>query len=277
MPSKSTTTPHDCPFKDIVIPKGGESREMNTRVGRLEGVVEALTKNIQEVSNNVNSISTQLTTTTSELKDAMVNSIEELRTGFSKQLDTVTDRLTTNTKPQWQTIGAFVSLAIVLLGMSGAVVALIMNGQAENIRSVQANTTAISERLFNGQYEKGKADATTAAFADHFKNLDITLQREMNLIASVVDTKVNGLDTKLQIEFNLTRKNLETYIDANVEDNRNMRAWRLKHSEEDAALTSEIRAKQQMIEKHIDELDKRQWEYRVDKLRAYETSALDKK
>jgi len=270
-------TPHDCPLKDFVIPPTSQdievSHQMDTRVGRLEGVVETLTHDIHEVSNNVNVVGKQVT----ELKDMFSDTITKLRDTFSTQLDTATSRLSQSTKPQWQTITAFVSIVVVMLGMAGAVVGLIMSGQADNIRNVKANTELISERLFNAQYEKGKADAINGMTSDHLKSLDITLQREMTLINETTKAEIKGLDEKLQLELNLVRQKIDADVSVNKEDVINMRTWRLKHAEEDSAAGAKVAAKQEMIEKRLDEMDKRQWDYRTDKLQAYETLDITKK
>lgn len=261
----------ECPFKDMVHGVAPELRS-DTRIGKLEGIVEALTNNIQTISTNVNTVSSQV----SELKDVFSGTITKLRDNFTDQLDIVSSRLTSAAKPQWQTIAAFVSLAVVLLGMSGAVVGIIMSGQGDRIRVLDIEAAEISKRMFVSQYEKGKADATIDSNGLHLKNIDIILQREMALTANIIDARVNGLDAKLQIEFSLIRKNLEDVIATNQLDVKDLRAWRLKHAEEDAALGAKLQAKQEMIDKKLSELDERQWEYRAGKLKMFEDREFNK-
>jgi len=271
------TTPHDCPLKDFVIPPQIDnlevSHKMDTRVGRLEGVVETLTHDIQEVSHSVSLVGTQI----GELKDMFTDTISKLRDTFSSQLETVTSRLTQSTKPAWQTITAFVSITIVMLGMAGAVVSLILSGQAENIKQVQINTNSISDRLFTSQYEKGKNDALSSQLVKSIIDLDTKLQKETSLTVSVTDAKLSGLDTKIQLEMELIRKKTDADVENSKIDIANIKEWRLRHAEEDAATGAETETKVEVLEKKIEELDKRQWEYRTERLNIFEDKAWNGK
>lgn len=264
----------ECPFKDMVHGQDVASDRLRSeaRIGKLEGIVESLTNSIQVISTNINSVSAQV----SDLKDIFSGTITQLRENFTDQLDTVSNRLTSSSKPQWQTISAFVSIAVVLLGMSGAVVGIILSGQSDKVKMLNTEMVETSHRMFDNQYEKGKADATIASAELHLKSIDLAIQREMTLAVSSVDTKINGLDTKLQIEFNLIRKNLEDAIVSNLTDIKDLRAWRLKHTEEDAALGAKLQAKQDMINKKLSELDERQLEYHAGKLKMFEDRELNK-
>lgn len=243
---------------------------VDARIGKLEGIVEALTNDIKAISADVNAVGTQI----GDLKDIFSDTINRLRDNFTNQLDVVSTRLSESSKPQWQSITAFVSMAIVLLGMAGAVVGLILSGQSDNIKGTKGEVNEITKRMYEAQYEKGRTDATTTGLELHLKNIDAAMQREMALTSNVVDTKVNGLDAKLQIEFNLIRKNLESMVETNKEDIRDLRAWRLKHAEDDAAIAAKVVAKQDMIEKKLTELDAKQWDSRYDKLKMYEEREL---
>jgi hypothetical protein len=275
------STPEDCPFKNIVIPNPTQlpptrqqetiDIQMNTRVGKLEGVVETLTRDIQEVSHNVGILGNNI----NGLKDILSDSLAKIRDGFNNQLSEVTDRLTSSAKPQWQTISAFVALAITLLGMAGAVVGLIMSGQSDQVASLKQDTAVITDRMFANQYEKGKSDAFASNVANHLTNLDSTLQKEMSLLNATTESKITGLDSKIQLEIEAIRKNIEEGIQQNKNDLANIRDWRLEHVTETATLQGLLRAKQEMIEKQLSELNDRQWNYRHDRLSAFEKLQID--
>jgi hypothetical protein len=208
----------DCPFRDIVFPEKSEKtnerdRMIDTRVGRLEGVVESLTHDIQEVSQNIGMMNKEL----GDFRETIGNALARMRDDSTNQLNLVTDRLTQSAKPQWQTISAFAALAITLLGMAGAVVALIMSGQSENVANLKRDTAVITERMFQSQYEKGKSDAFAAETSTHLTTIEKSLQREMTLMQQTTDAKVAMLD-----------KNTSDYNEKIAEILKEFRTWRLE-------------------------------------------------
>lgn len=248
----------DCPFKDVVFPTEKTQatepdHRMDTRVGRLEGVVESLTRDIQEVSANINTMGREL----GSFREMIGDTLTKMRDGFNDQLNTVTDRLTTSAKPQWQSIFAFVAMGLTVIGMAGAVVGMMFSGQTANITRLQNDTAIITERMFANQYEKGKSDAFASETSSHLAKLDTTLQREMTLMQQTTDSKIQGLDDKLQTEIKLDRKNYEDYDNRILEIIKDFRAWRLdfvpKASESDAKL----QAKQDMLIDQLHSFDNR--------------------
>ena len=276
MITKKSTKEEDCPFKDLVYtqpreqpPHKEETHHMDTRVGRLEGVVETLTRDVQEVAHSVGLLSSQL----GEVKDAISISLGGMRDSFTSQLDIVTNRLTSSTKPQWQTISMYFTIGIVLLGMAGAVVGLLMSGQSNNINRLQTDISINTAQMFSNQYEKGKADAFSANVATHLANLDASLQREMRLINDTTEARIKALDDKLQIEFNLIRKNLESSITENSTQLADLRRWRLEHAAIDSGETAKVIAKQEMVIQKLTELQN----FHMARLAELESRLLNKK
>ena len=202
-----------------------ESDHIDTRVGRLEGVVESLTNDIREISRNINTMGKEI----GNFRETIGNALARMRDESTNQLNAVTDRLTTSSKPQWQTISAFVVLAITVLGMAGAVVGLMLSGQSDRITRLQNDTGAIAERMFASQYDKGKSDAFAAETSSHLSKLDTTLQREMGLMVTAADAKIVALDDKLQTELRLDRNGLEADVARIAAEIQDLRAWRLMH------------------------------------------------
>lgn len=248
----------DCPFKDVVFPAEKmqatePDHRMDTRVGRLEGVVESLTRDIQEVSANISTMGREL----GSFREMIGDTLTKMRDGFNDQLNTVTDRLTTNAKPQWQSIFAFVAMGLTVLGMAGAVVSMLFSGQAANIVRLQNDTAVVTERMFANQYEKGKSDAFASETSSHLAKLDTTLQREMTLMQQTTDSKIQGLDDKLQIEIKLDRKNYEDYDSRILEILKELRSWRLEHAVKSSENDAKLQAKQDMLIDQLHTFDNR--------------------
>jgi gas vesicle protein len=226
----------DCPFKDVVFPEKYASAEsdhrMDTRVGRLEGVVESLTRDIQEVSQNINMMGKEM----GSFREVIGETLTRMREGFTAQIESVTDRLTTSSKPQWQSIFAFVAMGLTVLGMAGAVVGMLFSGQASNVTRLQNDTAIITDRMFSAQYEKGKADAFSAETSSHLSKLDATLQREMTLMQQTTDSKIIAVD-----------KNVNDYIEKVQDALKDFRNWRLEHATKGAEADASLIAKQEML------------------------------
>jgi len=237
----------DCPFKDIVFPEKRTSspepdHRMDTRVGRLEGVVESLTRDIQEVSQNINMMGKEM----GNFREMIGETLTRMREGFTAQIESVTDRLTTSSKPQWQSIFAFVAMGLTVLGMAGAVVGMLFSGQTANITRLQNDTAVITERMFAAQYEKGKADAFSAETSSHLTKLDTTLQREMTLMQQTTDSKIAAVD-----------KNVNDYIDKVQDALKDFRAWRLDHATKGAEIDASLTARQTMVIEQLRDLESR--------------------
>jgi uncharacterized protein (UPF0335 family) len=236
----------DCPFKDIVFPEKHTSQEsdhrMDTRVGRLEGVVESLTRDIQEVSQNINMMGKEM----GNFREMIGETLTRMREGFTAQIESVTDRLTTSSKPQWQSIFAFVAMGLTVLGMAGAVVGMLFSGQAANVNRLQNDTAIITERMFASQYEKGKADAFATETSGHLTKLDTTLQREMALMQQTTDSKIAA-----------TSKNADDYIEKVQEALKDFRAWRLEHAAKGAETDARLTARQEMAIEQLRALEGR--------------------
>jgi hypothetical protein len=215
---------------------------MDTRVGRLEGVVESLTRDIQEVSQNINMMGKEM----GSFREMIGETLTRMREGFSAQIESVTDRLTTSAKPQWQSIFAFVAMGLTVLGMAGAVVGMLFSGQAANVNRLQNDTAVITERMFSAQYEKGKQDAFATETSGHLTKLDTTLQREMALMQQTTDSKIAA-----------TSKNADDYISKVQEILKDFRAWRLEHATKGAEVDARLTAKQEMITEELHALEGR--------------------
>lgn len=236
----------DCPFKDIVFPEKHATPEpdhrMDTRVGRLEGVVESLTRDIQEVSQNINMMGKEM----GSFREMIGETLTRMREGFSAQIESVTDRLTTSSKPQWQSIFAFVAMGLTVLGMAGAVVGMLFSGQAANVTRLQNDTAVITERMFSAQYEKGKADAFAAETSSHLVKLDTTLQREMTLMQQTTDSKIAA-----------TSKIVDDNVNKVQETIKDFRAWRLDHATKGAEVDASLAAKQDALIERVHAVEDR--------------------
>lgn len=236
---------HSCPFRDIVIPTAQQTPtssdpRMDTRVGRLEGVVETLTKDVQEVSRSVGELGKNMTI----MRDGIDANLVKLRDTFTAQLDQAVSNLTHQSKPQWQSIFAFVCMGLTVLGMAGAVVGMMFSGIANNIGDLKTKQEIITERLFAAEREKGRSDARN-------DNVVATMQ----LMTNAAEAKIKSLDDRSTSELN----NLRADID-------NICKWRLEHAAQDAADGAKMEARQIANISRIDALEHHQWEDRNNRL-----------
>jgi len=233
----------DCPFKGVIfdnkkVAEQDHDHKMDTRVGRLEGVVESLTRDIQEVSQNISVMGKEI----GNFREMVGETLARMRDGFNEQLNIVTDRMTASTKPQWQTISAFIALAITLLGMAGAVIGLLMSGQAQNVSDLKHDTGVITERMFLNQYEKGKSDAFAAETNNHLNRLDLSLQREITLTTQSLESEVKALDEKSQTAIR------------NISDElKSLRLWQLEHATSGSEADARLTARQEMAIKSLND------------------------
>ena len=247
-----------------------DDHPIENRVGRLEGVVELMAANIQEVTRNISVVGKDI----GDLREVLSKSLSDLRDVFSGQLEKTATQLTNATKPQWQSIASFVAIIVVMLGMAGGVVTLVLSGQGESIADTRKNLAEVNARLFIAQDAKGKSDATASFTAFQIASLSEQLQREQKLVATALDTRIVALDTKLQLELELIRRNLDTTIQDSKDQIIDLRAWRLKHATEDAERTSKLAAESSQLQDAVKTLDSRQWEYRVDRLKLFEDNEI---
>jgi hypothetical protein len=246
-------TPEDCPLREMFpkTPASEDSHKIDTRVGRLEGVVETITRDVQEMSRSVSALGKEI----GDLRNLFTDSMSKLRDMFSSQIDMVAGRLSQSARPNWQAIIAIVALA-------GALAAYVMNANWQAIQEAKAKLVTSEEHYARSQYEKGRTDAFVEEAGVKLRSLDEKVQREMVLVNNATEAKLAGLDVKVQQEMREIRRALEsTAMDAK-EQIIDLRKWRLDSAATTAANDAKLNAKQEMVVERLNKMEDRQWSLR---------------
>jgi len=233
---------------------------METRVGRLEGVVETLTQDVQEVARSVGTLGKE---------------IGNLRDIISEKIDLVTERMGTATKTNWGNVAAWAAVIVTIVGLAGTLVAVGISGLGASIAEAKAKAVSLDERAYQAQYEKGKSDAIASEAARRMTDIEIGAQREVTLALAATDAKIKGLDDKTQSELQATRQDLDSYAAMLTEQILDLRRWRLDHAEQNGEFQGRVAAKQLITEESLKRLDDRQLNYRMERLRMLEQAEVD--
>lgn len=269
-------TPHDCPFHDVVIPTAQlkpEDTRLNDRVGRLEGTVENLTHNIEEVNRGLEMVGQQLNQTATTLgkeiaamRDLVGQRFEQMTQRVAEAMDTMSTRVQTQTKPNWQVL-------VTIIALTGSLAAYVLNGHNSAIAEAKTRIDAVQAHISGSDRACGAADEKAVQSERHandttkaFKELDDKLQREYTLMQASTEVRVKALDDKLQNEFNGLHTALAQSVADNTSQITDIRKWRLEHAKENGEFEGRVSAKQLMIE---DTLKKTQENLRQAELRLY--------
>lgn len=279
---RSKSSSHECPFRDVVIPKEPDGN-LEGRVGFLEGAVKTLTDDVQQVNHSVGQLGQQLNQSVTtlgreigSLRELMADKIEQVTQRMASAIESVTSRMHQETKPNWQIIIAGIALlaTILIFFLSGH------GGQIAELKAAQEHAT---EQYAKAQYEKGATDAFVkmaearmAEFTKAIKDMDDKLQREMILINNATEARVKAMDEKLQMEIQGHTKTLEQECRDLREFVMDLKKWRLDHSEGNARVHGQIDTLLSDMQARLKLLEDRQWTYRADRLKAYDEAQLQR-
>jgi len=264
----SKSAPHDCPFADYVPAQQAAAAvdpKFEARLGIVEGAVETIGQDVKSLASRMDSN-----------VQALGHEVGSLRDTIADKIESVMNRVGTETKPRWPLILSFGGIVITLLGLAGSIVGLGFTGLGSSVAEVKATQSALQERLFQAQYEKGRSDAFISQATSQIRELDEKLQREMTLINATTEARVKALDEKLQIEFIGMHRLSESQLKVNTEAIANIKDWRLEYVAKDAEASGRVVAKQLMIEEGMRRLEERQNGYRADRLKSYEALETEK-
>jgi hypothetical protein len=141
---------------------------LDLRVGRLEGTMEQIQRDVQENSRVLG----DLTQTIGIFKDSIMGKIGQL------------------TQPRWPLIVGFVTLILTIGTLVGGGFTIVLSGQNEAIKSTQADINILITQRINDSYEQGK----NCAHKDEMKNQVITTGNLINELKTwrLEHTKENG-------------------------------------------------------------------------------------
>lgn len=184
------------------------------RVGRLEGAVETLVKEVEQTSSDVR---------------MLVNRFND----FGREVSNEIGKATT---PKWPLIASIGSLVTVTMMMAATLIAFIFSGQSERINDNRENIVKLVEKQEKIEYNHGRMDEWKEGVSKDIMSLDVNLQREMRLLNEIINEKVENLDKKIQHEFNNTLSHHQSDIDM-------LKEWQLKHSINSSENFGELKGK----------------------------------
>lgn len=229
----------DCPFHGVISSTDKDmtaDQKMVVRVGRLEGIVETLAKDMQEMARGMFSMGKEL----SGLRDIISDKIER-----------VVASINTAARPNWGNIAAWAAIIVTIIGLAGSLVAIMMSGQNTSITDNKIQITELISQQMKFQYEKGKNDSITEGMKEKMHTLDTNLQKEIAMINATTEAKIKGLDDKLQIEFIGLNRSLGQQVETQKEDISTLRTWRLEFVSKQGELEGRVTSKQNMVEDRL--------------------------
>jgi len=181
----------ECPFHDLVMPKTNTDTHLESRVGKVEGIVQTLARDVEEIG----------------------KSIHDLTSNFSVFQENIGNKIIGAARPQWPLIISMVTLVITILAMSGSLITFVLSGHGSSISELRTVDAYIQDKMYKDQYDKGQSDAWRIHVNANMASTDAVLQREMKLVNETVEAKLMALDNKLQKEFSGYHRLMETQID----------------------------------------------------------------
>ena len=156
---------------------------LDLRVGRLEGTMEQIQKDVQENSR----VLVDLTQTIGIFKDTVMSKIGQA------------------TSPKWPIIVSIGSLVITILLLIGGGFTFAMSGQADSIKAVQSDVDSLIEQKIKDSYDHGRASADKDAINAHLLRTDTftedirNKQIDVLKVISAQEAKIKNLEEQIKI------------------------------------------------------------------------------
>lgn len=214
--------------------------QLESRVGRLEVGVELLTKEIQEIGQNVHSLSSGL----GDFKEKILANIGQATT------------------PKWPLIVSIGSLIITIMALAGGIASIMFSGQTEAIKEVQAVAKYLTNKQLDDAFVNGQVSAWRPQINEDIKGLNDKFQTQANLLVDSSKLRTQALSDKFDGEFKVINTRLQNLSDL-YED---IRGWRLKHSEEDMKDRATVLTRIEDTRDVVNKLEHRQYDDRVNRL-----------
>lgn len=137
----------------------GNPQNIESRVGKLEGAVEALSHDVQEIHD-------------------IVRSSAQEQQNFQKQ---ILNEMGKATAPRWPLIASIGSLVIALLTLVGGIISIIVSGQGEAITKANNQIEQLQSRIYDTRYEDGKNAAWKEEVSKNFNDLYDKIKNELRV------------------------------------------------------------------------------------------------
>ena len=151
--------------------KQSNTTTLDLRVGRLEGTMEQIQKDVQENSR----VLEDLTQTIGIFKDSIMSKIGQA------------------TAPKWPIIISIGSLIMTILLLVGGGFTIVMSGQTEAIKTIQADVDINTKNRMNEMYEQGQNASFKESIGKHLIRTD-------NFIEDIREKQISVLKTISHLE-----------------------------------------------------------------------------
>ena len=122
---------------------------LDSRVGRLEGVVETLSNEVQDTT----------------------KAVRVMAESFGNFKEDVLERIGTATAPKWPLIASLTTMMLTVFGLCGTVVAILLSGQGELIHQNRLAIEKVHERAIEISFDAGAISAWKEAVDDKIDDI----------------------------------------------------------------------------------------------------------
>ena len=157
------------------MPREPDMISVESRLSRAESEIESLAKSIQSLVRGVERID---------------KSVED---GFAK----VNDRITNAQRPQWTVM---LGAASVLLTIVGGVGAIVLSQQARDVMRVEMGTNELLKVVNTTTNAVAGNMMRIETNSNNIHELDVRLQREVQLVNAITKAEIESTDKRLQDE-----------------------------------------------------------------------------
>lgn len=137
-----------------------QSSQLDSRVGRLEGVVQTLSTEVQEITRAVRAITDSLGT-------------------FKED---VLSRLGVATAPKWPLIASLVTMLLTIFGLCTTIITIVLMGQGDSIHQNRESIMRLQEKFVQIAYESGEMHSWRQSVEGSIGDLKSGFQAQNNTI-----------------------------------------------------------------------------------------------
>lgn len=134
-----------------------EPHNIESRVGRLEGAVQSITRDVREMSHNIDRVASSL----GDFKQEVVGHLGKLNS------------------PRWPLIVSIATLVIGIFTLIGGIGAIILSGQSASVAKIEASLEKVRNESLESKYEDGKTSGWKEALVKKIEEDNKKTQEEI--------------------------------------------------------------------------------------------------
>ena len=132
-----------------------KTQALDSRVGRLEGVVETLTNEVQDTT----------------------KAVRTMAESFGSFKEDVLDRIGAATAPKWSQIATLIIITLSIFALCGTIVTIVLSGQSDSINQNRLAIQKIHEHSLEVSFNNGVISAWKEATDDKINDIKIRVNR----------------------------------------------------------------------------------------------------